>query len=277
MVYNITMTHTYHFISGLPRSGTTLLSSILNQNPRFSADISGPLARFVRAVIEQSEAQGGYRHICPPEKRKKIIKGIFDSYYEDSPQVCFNTNRGWTSMTPLLAEIFPHGKVVVCIRDIPWVLDSFEKLITKNPLTNTNMFPGNEGTSVYSRCRSLLQEDRTLGFAYNSFKQGLFGPNRENLCVVEYDALARDPKTTMQKIYKFIGEPWFEHDFDNVEYSNDEFDADVGLKGMHTVRKKVSFEQRRPILPLDIFNEYQPLSFWKQNLAQISQGITWIR
>ena len=46
---------------------------------------------------------------------------------------------------------------------------------------------------------------------------------------------------------------------------------------MHTVRKKVSFQPRQPIIPLDLWNEYQPMSFWKQNYTQISQGLTWIR
>ncbi len=30
----------YYFISGLPRSGSTLLGAILNQNPRFKAGMS---------------------------------------------------------------------------------------------------------------------------------------------------------------------------------------------------------------------------------------------
>lgn len=33
----------YHFISGLPRSGSTLLSALLLQNPRFHAGISSPV------------------------------------------------------------------------------------------------------------------------------------------------------------------------------------------------------------------------------------------
>ena len=33
-----------HFISGLPRSGSTLLAALLRQNPRFEAAMSGPLA-----------------------------------------------------------------------------------------------------------------------------------------------------------------------------------------------------------------------------------------
>ena len=272
------MNKKFVFTSGLPRSGTTLLSAILNQNPRFSAEISGPLARFARSIIQESESQGGYRTVCPPEKRAKLIRVLFENYYDDpTKQVFFNHNRGWTSLTPMIAHLFPQAKIIVCIREIPWILDSFETLIAKNPLAQTSMFSGLEAVSVYSRCRTLLQEDRTLGFAYNSLKQGLFSNERENLCVVEYDALAKDPATTMKKIYKFINEPWFDHDFDNVEYANDEFDADINLSGMHTVRKKVSFQPRQPIIPLDLWNEYQSMSFWKQNYTQISQGLTWIR
>jgi sulfotransferase len=202
---------------------------------------------------------------------------MFANYYQDHAPVCFNTNRGWNSLTPLIAELFPSSKIIVCIREIPWILDSFEQLISKNPLSQTNMFSQEDGASVYSRTRSLLREDRTLGFAYNSFKQALFGNQRHRLCVVEYDALARDPRNTMKKIYGFLDQPLFDHDFENVSYSNDEFDSDVGLKGLHTVRSRVEFRSRRPILPTDLWNEYQPLSFWKQNHAQVSQGVNWIK
>jgi sulfotransferase len=36
----------YYFISGLPRSGSTLLSGILKQNPEFYADIASPVQSF---------------------------------------------------------------------------------------------------------------------------------------------------------------------------------------------------------------------------------------
>lgn len=90
------------FISGLPRSGSTLLSTILNQNPKFQASISGPLARFTRSIIQESSAQGGYKLQCPEDKRKKIIHGIFDNYYDSGKEVYWDTNRGWSLLTPLV-------------------------------------------------------------------------------------------------------------------------------------------------------------------------------
>ena len=38
-----------HFISGLPRSGSTLLAAILRQNPRFHAAMSSPVGSLFMA------------------------------------------------------------------------------------------------------------------------------------------------------------------------------------------------------------------------------------
>ncbi len=45
-----------HFISGLPRSGSTLLSAIFNQNPEFHAAMSSPVASLMNATLEMTGA-----------------------------------------------------------------------------------------------------------------------------------------------------------------------------------------------------------------------------
>jgi len=49
-----------HFISGLPRSGSTLLAALLRQNPRFQAGMSGPLAGLFGALLGQMSARTDY-------------------------------------------------------------------------------------------------------------------------------------------------------------------------------------------------------------------------
>ena len=259
------MTKQFYFISGLPRSGTTLLSTILNQNPKFQASISGPLARFTRAIIQESSAQGGYRIQCPPEKNKKIIHGIFDNYYDNSDKEAFwDTNRGWTYLTPLLKELYPSFKMIVCVRSIPWILDSFESLIRKNSLTTTTMFAPEENVSVYSRSHTLMRTDRTIGFAFEGLKQALTSNERNSIFVLEYDKLAKRPEQCMKEIYNFIGQPYYVHNFDDVEVSYDEFDDEVQLKGLHTTRKKVSYIDRQMIIPPDLQQQYSNYEFWRQ-------------
>jgi sulfotransferase len=91
----------------------------------------------------------------------------------------------------------------------------------------------------------------------------LFSPQKDNIFVLQYDQLAKNPKLVMKKLYEFIGEPWYEHDFENVEASYDEFDTDMNIKGLHHVRKKVQFKERQPIVPPDLFNMLEQMDFWK--------------
>lgn len=254
----------YYFISGLPRSGTTLLSTILNQNPRFQASISGPLARFARAVIDQSSAMSGYRHQCPAEKRKTIIQGIFANYYDDqTKEVFFDTNRGWTKLLPLLKELFPYTRVIVCVRDLNWVLDSFESLYRKNPLDKQLMIPDEHAESVYSRCDYLMGTDKTVGFAYLGLKEAITSAEKNMLMLVEYEQLCRNPEGMLKAIYNFIDQPYFDHDFNDVEVSYDEFDQDVNIKGLHTTRKRVEWIERQTILPPDILNKFAGMEVWR--------------
>lgn len=258
------MNKKFHFISGLPRAGTTLLSAILNQNPKFQASISGPLARFTRAVIQESSSQGGYRHQCPPEKRKKIISGIFDNYYDDpTKEVFFDTNRGWGLLFPTIKDLYPDTKILMCVRDIYKILDSFEVLQRKQPYTFTSMFSSEEGINVYTRCQSLLSPSRTLGFAYNSLKEAISGEFKTSIFIIEYENLARNPYQMMQNIYKFLGEDYFEHDFNDVETSYELFDEDVQIEGLHTTRKKVEYIDRRPIIPPDIIESVRGMEVWR--------------
>lgn len=256
----------YHFIAGLPRAGTTLLATILKQNPKFETNISGPLARFVKAIIEESSAQGGYRLVCPPEKRKKIINGLFENYYDDpSKEVAWSTNRGWPLLLPVIKDLYPSSKIILCVRDIGDILNSFELLFRKNPYSRTLMFSNEEGTNVYSRSETLLSNSKTIGFAYAAVKQALVSEHKNSIFLLEYENLAKQPELVMKALYKFVNEPYFEHDFNNVESSFDEFDNEVQLPGLHTTRKKVEFIKNTMVIPPDILSMVSGMSVWKKN------------
>ena len=254
----------YHFISGLPRSGSTLLTSILNQNPNFNSNISNPLARFVRSIVSESFAAPGYALQCPEPKRIELIRSLVDTYYSEVPQeVCFNTNRGWTSLLPLLDISHPDSKVICCVRDIRWVLDSFETLFKKNPFTMSKMYGEQESENVYTRSYALMTPGHTVRFAYDSLKEAITGPNKNKVMLLEYEFLAKQPEQAMRSVYSFIKEPHFEHDFDNVEASYDEYDIEAGIHGLHKIRRSVEYVERNPILPPDLWNEMSNLEVWR--------------
>lgn len=274
------MTKKYNFISGLPRSGSTLLSAILKQNPRFTAGISDPLQMYANSIIKDTNTAVGMEIAVPIEKRKEIIKGLFDSFYSSGNEVCFNTNRGWSSDTALLADIFPDFKMIVCLREIPWILDSFEQLNSKNPYTIKPLYHHQQLGNSYERSHMLMGNvpnfSGYVSAPLANVKHSMFCNEKNNICYVEYDLLVKYPEATMRQIYEFIGEPWFSHNFDEVEDSYDEFDDHAKISGLHTVRRKVEFLPRSSILPDEIWQQYSPQSFWKHDFEQIKKTLNWL-
>jgi len=270
---------TYNFISGLPRSGSTLLSSILKQNPKFTSGISDPLSSYAHSIIRDTNTAVGMDAAVSIDKRKEIIRDMFDSFYKYDREVCFNTNRGWTSDTSLLKDLFPNFKMIVCLRDVPWILDSFEQLNAKNPYTIKPLYHHQELGNVHDRCRILMGEMPNFGGYVHgpliNVQQSMFCNEIDHILYVEYETLVRNPKQSMQQIYRFLGEQWYEHDFENVEDSYDEFDNQAKISGLHTVRRKIEYQDRRSILPGELWDKYGPMSFWKTNFEQKKQ-LNWV-
>jgi sulfotransferase len=257
------MNKNYHFITGLPRSGSTLLSAILKQNPRFHASITDPLANLVRGVIDKSQEGPGMKVEVPVERRKNLVRHLFEGFYEDVDKpVVFNTNRAWTLLTTPIHELYPQAKFIVCVRDINWILDSFELAHRRNPFATNTVTGGLDGT-VYSRTNLLMEEQGIVGFPYVGIKQAITGPDRNLLMLLEYDQLTKNPEASLRAIYNFIGESHYAHDFNNVEASWDEYDAEIGIK-LHDVRKKVEHRTRDFILPPDILNKYANMEVWRR-------------
>lgn len=254
----------FHFISGLPRSGSTLLSAILRQNPRFHAGISSPVAALASGLLAQVSAGSEFAPLVSRQQRRALLRGLFAAYYEAQPQpVLFDTNRVWCARLPLLADLFPGSKVIACVRNVAWVMDSIERLYRADPYENTRLFGGNPSRStVYTRLEGLAQHDQLVGSAWAALREAYYGEHAESLLLVDYELLSRAPQQVMPLIYDFIGEPAFEHDFDHVEYDAVDFDLQLGVPGLHTVRSKVQFQARRSVIPPDLFDKYSKLSFW---------------
>lgn len=255
---------TYHFISGLPRSGSTLLSSILRQNPRFHAGISSPVAGLAVGLLSQVSAGSELSTLVDEQQRRALMRGLFDSYYSTQPrEVIFDTNRHWCGRLPLLHELFPEAKVIACVRNVAWIMDSIERLYRANPFENTRLFNNQGGrSSVYTRLEGLIQHDQMVGSAWATLREAYYGEQAESLLLVDYDLLSRQPQQVIDLVYQFLGEPAFAHDFDNVEYDAVDFDLQLGVPGLHRVRNKVEYKARRTLLPPDLFDKYSKLSFW---------------
>ena len=265
----------FHFISGLPRAGTTLLAAILNQNPRFRAGMTSPLADIMGVVMAEASSKNDFSFDVSDEQRVALLRGLVENFYsaQAGADVMFDTSRLWCSRMQLLNVLFPGVKVIACVRQLAWVLDSMERLVRRQPVSVSKVFRFDTNTTVYSRVEALTDPRGMVGFAYQATKEAFYGPHAQNhLLMLTYESLVSDPAAAVRAVYQFLGEPWFEHDFDRIEYNADEFDARVGMPGLHSVRPKVEAIERQPILPRENFGRFANEAFWmdpKNNVNQV--------
>ena len=65
------------------------------------------------------------------------------------------------------------------------------------------------------------------------------------------------------RMYKFLEEPEFKHDFDNVEQVTWEDDSVHGIKGLHDIRKKVqAIDPQWKEVFGEFAEQYGRMNFW---------------
>lgn len=254
----------YHFIAGLPRSGSTLLAGILRQNPRIHSTMTSPLLGLTTGALEYMGASGEFYTCFDATKRKQICQGLFDSYYQDKndKDIIFDTNRMWAARLHQLMQMYDGCKVICCVRNPAWVMDSFERIYRNNPFDYSQMYTPHTRQTVYTRCESLASSAGSFGSAWSALKEAFYGEFSDRLLLIDYDLLAQKPEQCIQLLYQFIDEPNYRHDFNDVDYSENEFDLNLGVAGLHEVKRKVSYQPRRTILPPELFKQYSEMAFW---------------
>src|SRR6056297_1772731 len=254
----------FHFISGLPRSGSTLTAALLRQNPRFHAGMASPIATLFDGMIAQVSAGTELSTSVTQAQRARLLRGLFESYYaEHDTPVIFDTNRAWTANLPALMQVFPEARVICLVRNVAWIMDSMERRFRQNPFEHTRLFnSAGERSSVYTRVEALAGATRLVGYPWHALREACYSDYADRIVLLDYDILVRRPEEVMKLLYEFIGEEPFAHDFSAAEFDAESFDQNLGIDGMHRVHPKVEPRPRDTILPPEIFEKYTKLSFW---------------
>jgi sulfotransferase len=267
---------TFYFMSGLPRSGSTLLSSILNQNPRFYSGPSSPVVATMLALensIANDELFLGYPK---PQQAKEIIASVLPNFYSDRQEpVIFDKNRSWTVRMEYIPGYFDIQPKVICpVRDTAEILTSFISMIRRNPyqvdgkinFIDEMLVKNNVPLTDDNRCEFLASPMGILGQSVEGLRKAFIEGYDNSIHLVEYKDLVNNPKETIEKIYEFLGEEPFEHTFDNVENVNRENDAKIyGFADMHEVRSEVKSIAASPeeILSEEILEKCKDTEFWR--------------
>lgn len=227
--------------------------------------MTSPVGSMYRALEEAMSKKNESAIFINDTQREDLLRGLFYNYYGNIPHgnIIFDTNRIWCTKISALSRIFPEMKVICCVRSISWIIDSIERLTRRNAFELSGLFGFDASSTVYMRANILAQSSGLVGYALDALREAYYGEERARIMLLEYDDLCRDPEKSLDRLYDFIGEARFKHDFNNVDYAADNFDLQLGAKGLHTVRRRVEWSERQTILPPDLFHRFQHDMFWR--------------
>jgi sulfotransferase len=257
-----------------------MLSSILNQNPRFYSGPSSPVLGVMFAVEQNFTSNELYTGYPKPDQVREIIGSIPHHFYSDVKKpIVFDKNRAWTARVPYIeGYIQQQAKILVPVRRVDEILTSLLTMVHRNPFqegqarvnfVDEQLIKTNTPINDYNRCMYLLNSGGIVYEALNAIMMGFQQNVRDKMHFVDYNDLVDNPEKTMEDIYDFLGEEHYEHDFESLSNIHREDDLDTyGLGDMHEVRSKVKKTSPPPasVLPPEILDLYEQkksrLEFW---------------
>ena len=274
----------FYFMAGLPRAGSTLLSTLLNQNPRFYSGPSSPVLGAMYSVHDNFQGNELYTGYPKPERVNEIIGSVIKHWYSDVEQeVIIDKNRAWCARVPFIeGYIGQEAKIIVPVRRVDEILTSLLTMVHRNTFVegqprinfvDEQLVKANIPINDHNRCEYLLTAQGGIVWeSLNAVKMGVDEGQSDTFHYVDYNDLVTDPQEELNNIYEFLGEAPFEHTFDGLVNEHREDDLTTyGLGDMHEVHSKLEKTSPDPseVLPesiIELYNENkETLEFWPKS------------
>jgi len=264
------------FQSSLPRSGSTLFQNLISQNPDFYATpTSGVLellygARPNYTNSPEFKAQDaelmkkGWHGFC-----RSGMEGFYNAVAGDKKYV-LDKSRGWGIHYNFLDSFYPDPKVICLLRDPVDVFCSFEKKFRANPdkdsgIVNHAMA---QGTTTEKRIDIWASPTQPIGLAFERLWQIKKEGINKKMLFIRYEDLCDNPTREMRKVYEYLGLPYFEHDFNNIEQVTKEDDEVYGIYGDHVIKPKLQLvkSDAKKILGAEVIKWINDRYSWVESL-----------
>ena len=239
---------TIHFLSGLPRSGSTLLGSLLAQHEDVYVTPTSPvldLLCFTNEAFNKLNNNYTYKESIDID----IYKAIVDTYYgQYSEPIIVDKHRGWPrNVWPATKCITPSPKIICTHRPISEVITSY--IVLMNQQKGDNFVDNHlmqKRIPITTEARAKCLWENYISDPYNSLVHGLSN-HRSNILLVSYDEITGSSFETMNRINEYLGLSVCDHDFGNIENACAESkDAAWGLDGLHAIRPALNKMSTHP-------------------------------
>jgi sulfotransferase len=239
---------TIHFLAGLPRSGSSVLAAILNQNPYVYVTPTSPMLDLVVANQDTYWKSPAVQANPCPEQLTNVTRAMIKAMWEHRPEsIIIDKNRGWGKNMPASTILFEREvKVIATIRDLPSIMASWLTLLRNNP--------NNYVDDILRQRKYEINDENRMGeMWFNMVKDcmecvkqlKIDAANRVKF--LNYDDFVLMPNHVLYRIEEHFEIPHHDYDLNNIQ--SDTVDDDLtawGLDGMHKVRHKLEKISKDP-------------------------------
>jgi len=215
---------TLHFCAGLPRTGSTVLMGILQQNPQiFTTGTCALPDLLYQYVLVKSRFRESFQAMSSEQADDAmygLVHGAAQGWFNGltNKPIVISKNRAWANVY----HIFPNSKILVCVRDIRDIVESFDRVNSK--IKALHSF--GESESLYP---SMTEEEKYNYFfkEINAFSAGLYNQlprfmevfvkQRDRVKFIRYEDLLQEPEYMLNEIYTFLGISSYQHDLNNIQ------------------------------------------------------------
>lgn len=204
------------FLVAMHRSGNTVFASIINQNPEIVCTANSITLEIMKNLFLLKETDV-FKNYPDHNSLDNVMDSVYDNYYKDWPQRII-IDRGPVTTPGNFQLMQKHYKrpfkCIVLLRDLMDVLASYMQWYTENP----DAFLNKLGNTDDEKLSQVMRKDGGMAKNLEAIKNAY---NYPEICYfVKYDDMVTNPEQEFRKIYKFMGEPYFNHRFDKVDQFN---------------------------------------------------------
>ena len=262
----------YHFLSGLPRSGNTLLSAILNQNPQVYSSPLSPVSTIMYNTWTELTDEYNIRNNENRKRTEEFISSSLDLFYKDvTKPIIIDREKAWgtpNNLSMIKKYVTPNPKIIFTVRTITDILASFINLNSNyliNEAYNAQYYSANYLTENDLICEYLMRHYSDIDKSILGLTSAFFPENTGVFHIVEYENLVNAPEETMTKIYEFLELENYKHNFSNIIKQEVDMDTMLGLpENLHDVHPVLTKSLTNTSVLSDyIKNKYSGMEFWR--------------
>lgn len=248
---------TIHYAIGLPRSGSTLLMNLLQQNPEIFTSSTCPTTYLLEGAKQAASNVSEFIAMDQDQLNDSLtnyVKSGMQGWFSamTNKPIVISKSRGWDRYLNFLFHAYKDPKFIVIIRDLRDIICSFEKLSYKYPVWTIgskddpfHMLPFEKRIEIW--CTDI---GGNLGLPLKNlthvYELMLKRPN--NFFLFKFEQFNENPNRSLELMYKWLNMPNFNHDFNNIQQAA-QYEHDTAYRALVTHKTDKVLKKLDPSWP----------------------------